>query len=380
MAADGDGPVVGFVGRIEPRKGPLDLVHAAPAIRAARARRRGSSSSATTRTTPSPRTPRRSARAAGVEHYRWVARGAAVMRHLDVLVAPSRQEPFGTVLAEAMAAGTPVVATRVGGLAEVVDDGVTGRLVEPGDPTQLAAAVLEVLADRERDGRRRPRARAALRRRRLRRPRRAILLQAARDEGRLRQPPGARPARHRPLRALPARRRCARPRAATTRSSRPTARARVDVFHSPWIDGALLRPPCPQVVTLHDVVPLKRRSEYLRSGIRFRMRYLAVERATRVIVPTRGRRRGRRRAPRHRAATGSPSSPRRPRRRCTPRGAEEVAAARKRYGLPEDYLLWVGGLQTPDPRKRVAALAEAPRELPLVLVGATSRGRTSCPT
>jgi alpha-1,3-rhamnosyl/mannosyltransferase len=51
--------------------------------------------------------------------------------------------------------------------------------------------------------------------------------------------------------------------------------------------------------------------------------------------------------------------------------AAEVDAARKRYGLPEEYLLWVGGLQTPDPRKRIAALARTPRELPLVLVGAT---------
>ncbi len=88
----------------------------------------------------------------GVEHVPWVPDGAAVMRHLDVLVAPSRQEPFGTVLAEAMAAGTPVVATRVGGLAEVVADGVTGRLVTPGRPDELAAAVLEVLAARERMG------------------------------------------------------------------------------------------------------------------------------------------------------------------------------------------------------------------------------------
>ncbi|MDQ3677155.1 MAG: glycosyltransferase, partial [Actinomycetota bacterium] len=53
------------------------------------------------------------------------------------------------------------------------------------------------------------------------------------------------------------------------------------------------------------------------------------------------------------------------------RDADEVAAVRSRYRLPEQYLLWVGGLQTPDPRKRVAALARAPRELPLVLVGAT---------
>jgi starch synthase len=71
-----------------------------------------------------------------------------MMRHVDVLVLPSRQEPFGTVLAEAMAVGTPVVATRVGGLPEVVDNGVTGALVEPGDPAALAAAVLAVLERR----------------------------------------------------------------------------------------------------------------------------------------------------------------------------------------------------------------------------------------
>ena len=57
-----------------------------------------------------------------------------------------------------------------------------------------------------------------------------------------------------------------------------------------------------------------------------------------------------------------------------PRAAsEEVAAVRERYELPEDYLLWVGGLQIPDPRKRVAALAGAPRTLPLVLVGPARR-------
>src|SRR6202011_4947759 len=62
---------------------------------------------------------------------------------------------------------------------------------------------------------------------------------------------------------------------------------RCDVFHAPWIDGALLRSPVPMVVTLHDVIPLKRRGEYLRSGLRFKLRYLAVQRAVRVIVPTR---------------------------------------------------------------------------------------------
>ena len=144
-------PVVGFVGRIEPRKGPLDLVHAAPLIRAGAPDVR----IVLVGDDPYDSAPEYAAQvraADGVEHIPWVPDGAAVMRHLDVLVAPSRQEPFGTVLAEAMAAGTPVVATRVGGLAEVVTDGVTGRLVAPGRPDELAAAVLEVLAARERMG------------------------------------------------------------------------------------------------------------------------------------------------------------------------------------------------------------------------------------
>ncbi len=52
---------------------------------------------------------------------------------------------------------------------------------------------------------------------------------------------------------------------------------------------------------------------------------------------------------------------------------------RERYGLPEQYLLWVGELRTPDPRKRVAALARAARTMPLVLVGPTSRWARELP-
>jgi len=142
------------------------------------------------------------------------------------------------------------------------------------------------------------------------------------------------------------------------------------VFHAPWIDGALLRPPCPQVVTLHDVVPLKRPSEYLRTGIRFRMRYLAVERSSRLIVPTAvvaGEVTEHLGIDRERIVVIHEA----PAPAMRERGAEAIAAARRRYGLPGEYLLWVGGLQTPDPRKRVGALARTPRELPLVLVGAT---------
>ena len=147
----GNGPVIGFVGRIEPRKGVLDLVRAAPAIRRGAPGTRvvvlgddpyGSDPAYTRAVTASPE----------VDHHPWRADAAGLMRHLDVLVLPSYQEPFGTVLAEAMAVGTPVVATRVDGLPEVVQDGVSGRLVDPGAPEQLAEAVLEVLARRDEMG------------------------------------------------------------------------------------------------------------------------------------------------------------------------------------------------------------------------------------
>lgn len=145
---------------------------------------------------------------------------------------------------------------------------------------------------------------------------------------------------------------------------------RVDVFHSPWIDGALLRSPCPMVVTLHDLVSLKRRSEYLRTGTRFRLRYLAVQRAMRVIVPTQ--------VVADDAVEHLDLQP--DRLVVIPEAAApamyrrdegEIAMVRERYRLPEQYLLWVGGLQHPDPRKQVAQLAATPRELPLVLVGPT---------
>jgi glycosyltransferase involved in cell wall biosynthesis len=152
----------------------------------------------------------------------------------------------------------------------------------------------------------------------------------------------------------------------------------VSVFHSPWIDGALLRSPCPMLVTLHDLVPLKRRGEYLRTGVRFRMRYLAVRRAARLIVPTRVVAQDASEllnfpAERIDVIPEAASSAFRP------VADDEVAAVRERYELPERYLLWVGGLEHPDPRKRVAALADAPRRLPLVLVGKHHRWAAELP-
>jgi glycosyltransferase involved in cell wall biosynthesis len=68
----------------------------------------------------------------------------------EIFVLPSRSEGFSNALIEAMAASLPVVATRVGGNPEAVEDGVTGLLVPPEDPNALADALQELLSDSER--------------------------------------------------------------------------------------------------------------------------------------------------------------------------------------------------------------------------------------
>ncbi|MCR9246381.1 MAG: glycosyltransferase [bacterium] len=73
---------------------------------------------------------------------------AAVIRSLDVLVAPSvAPESAPRTIAEAQAAGRAVIASRIGGVTEMVRDGITGRLVAPGDVNALRAALQELLGD-----------------------------------------------------------------------------------------------------------------------------------------------------------------------------------------------------------------------------------------
>lgn len=75
--------------------------------------------------------------------WEWFARA-------DVVVVPSRVEPFGNVAVQALRAERPLVASRTQGLAEIVRDGETGIGVPPGDPAALARAVAELLDDPER--------------------------------------------------------------------------------------------------------------------------------------------------------------------------------------------------------------------------------------
>jgi glycosyltransferase involved in cell wall biosynthesis len=73
------------------------------------------------------------------------------MAESAVLVLPSQAEPFGAVLVEALAAGTPIVATRSGGPEDIITLDV-GLLVPVGDPAALADALTKVLRERARYG------------------------------------------------------------------------------------------------------------------------------------------------------------------------------------------------------------------------------------
>jgi alpha-1,3-rhamnosyl/mannosyltransferase len=132
------------------------------------------------------------------------------------------------------------------------------------------------------------------------------------------------------------------------------------------------------VVTLHDLAPLKRHGQYLRSTLRFKLRYLAVQRAARVIVPTFAV------ADDVESVLDIPHEriaviPEAPAASLHRRSSAEVNAVRQRYELPDRYLVWVGAMQTPDPRKRVAALTRAHRSMPLVLVGPTAQWARELP-
>ena len=73
-----------------------------------------------------------------------------LMAASDLLILPSVAEAFGLVLAEALFLGTPVVATNVGGIPEIVSEGVDGILVPPADSGALADAIVELLTNDER--------------------------------------------------------------------------------------------------------------------------------------------------------------------------------------------------------------------------------------
>jgi alpha-maltose-1-phosphate synthase len=169
LGVDPGRPSVVFVGRITRQKGLTHLLDAAPDI---------DPSAQLVLCAGAPDTPELAAeieekleRVGGVRgNVVWIPEMLSrrdviqLLNHATVFVCPSVYEPLGIVNLEAMACGTAVVATRVGGIPEVVEDGVTGVLVplereydgslEPSDPVGFAAGLAEgvngLLADPER--------------------------------------------------------------------------------------------------------------------------------------------------------------------------------------------------------------------------------------
>lgn len=75
---------------------------------------------------------------------------ADLMAAADLVILPSLAEAFGLVLTEALYLGAPVVATRAGGIPEIVDDGVDGTLVPPARTSALVSAIVDLLNDEDR--------------------------------------------------------------------------------------------------------------------------------------------------------------------------------------------------------------------------------------
>ncbi len=144
-------PFVLFVGRITDQKGIFDLLEASLAL---------PPDVQVVLCASAPDTPAIEERlrqgVAGRPNLRWIGQMLPMedviqlYSHAAVFCCPSVYEPFGLINLEAMACQTPVVASAVGGILEVVEDGVTGLLVPPRHPARLAEALTALLADRGR--------------------------------------------------------------------------------------------------------------------------------------------------------------------------------------------------------------------------------------
>jgi len=144
----GDGRLAGFVGVLRPQKDPLALVRAA-----AHLSDDGKVPIRIAIVGNGPLAPAVDAEivrlrlADRVRHFPFRGDMARYLNALSLFVLPSRWEAFPIAVLESMSCGVPALANDVGGAAEIVLDGVTGRLVRPGPPEKLAAAIRDLLGE-----------------------------------------------------------------------------------------------------------------------------------------------------------------------------------------------------------------------------------------
>jgi glycogen(starch) synthase len=139
-----EGPLIAFVGRLTDQKGVADLIRASPVIRAAHAGARVIIAG------DGPLRAQLEAMAGRIAPGTVTFMGGLLdplpaFQVADVVVVPSRFEPLGIVAAESLALGKPVVASRIGGLTDIVEHEDTGLLISPGQPRELADAVCRML-------------------------------------------------------------------------------------------------------------------------------------------------------------------------------------------------------------------------------------------
>ena len=201
-----------------------------------------------------------------------------------------------------------------------------------------------------------------------------------RRESRIRQSPDEGPPWSGPLRPLPARR-AARLRTSRSSSSRRTTRGAATCTTRPGSTARCSAARVPMVVTVHDVVALKRRGEYLRAGLRSEAALPRGPARHARDRPNQRRRRRRDQRARRSPASGSSRSPRPPRPLCTHGPHDEVARVRERFDLP-DQLPAVGRRSArPRPAQAGDGAGRARRGRCRSCSSARpASGHTSCPT
>ncbi len=150
-----DRPVIGFVGQLVPRKGLTTLINAMPKV----IQRHPQALLAVVGCAPPGDDRYEQECRSLVEQHRLEQHAKFMgfrrdverwMRTFDLFVLPTRSEPFGKVIIEAMVSGCAVVASRVGGIPEIIGTPSVGTLIPPDDPEAVAAAITAYLDDPER--------------------------------------------------------------------------------------------------------------------------------------------------------------------------------------------------------------------------------------